>query len=141
LFEKPWRVQEETAESEWEFPAKSAASTATAPIAAANRSEVRKIESQARHVLEICAVKSIIESGIYVVAAANYAPGRSRTRDHRATSTAWPAPANIHACGSGTDSRHHHSGAASRYRRGNVCATATLRGGKRRKRQYHHCCY
>ncbi len=114
----------------------------TAAIAA-DRGEVRVIKSQAGHILEGWPIIKTcsVESGICVVAAANYAARRSRTRDRRAASRAWTARAHIDACRSGTCSKHHHAGAACRYRRGRVRGTNMLRRGECRKREYHHCCY
>jgi hypothetical protein len=137
-FDNPGRIQEETAESEG-----STIKSAAMPAAvAADRGEMRVVKSQAGHILKGWPIiKSCsVESGISVVAAANYAARRSRARNGRATSGAWPARANIDASRSGANSRNHHAGAACRYRRGSVCA-AMLRRGECRKGEYHHCCY
>jgi hypothetical protein len=115
----------------------------TAAIAV-DRGEMRIIKSQAGHILKgwpIIESRSI-ESGVCVVAAAKSAARGSCPRGRSANSgAALRSCANVDVRRSGTCSRHHHAGAASRYRCGSVRGTAMLRRGERWKRQYHHHCY
>jgi hypothetical protein len=98
-FDKPRRIQEETAESEWS----SVKSIAVPAPISVHRCEVRIIKSQAGDILKTCPIESgiCVESGICAIAATIYATRGSRPRDRSANAgAALRARTNGDVCGS-----------------------------------------